>query len=60
MGGADHAYSFTTFGGEPRRCIGENYASGADDGTEIGSNFALTLFKVYEGWQEHVKKIPGW
>ncbi|KAK8137028.1 hypothetical protein PG984_004968 [Apiospora sp. TS-2023a] len=25
-GGADHAYSFATFGGGPRRCIRENYA----------------------------------
>ncbi|KAK7959131.1 uncharacterized protein PG986_003985 [Apiospora aurea] len=82
-GSADHAYAFATFGGGPRRCIGEGYAcdqllcvlaayvgryeltpldplGGTDDGTEIGSNFALTLFKVYEGWQLHVKKISGW
>ncbi|KAK8062950.1 Cytochrome P450 [Apiospora hydei] len=81
-GGADHAYSFATFGGGPRRCIGEGYArdqllcvlaayvgryeltpldplSGTDDGTEIGSNFALTLFKVYEGGSCMSKRYPG-
>ncbi|KAH7090192.1 cytochrome P450 3A19 [Paraphoma chrysanthemicola] len=33
---------------------------GTDHGREIGDDFALTLFKIYESWELNVKKIPGW
>ncbi|RDI77434.1 hypothetical protein Vi05172_g12537 [Venturia inaequalis] len=33
---------------------------GTDDGTEVGDNFALTLFKVYEDWNIRYRQIPGW
>lgn len=82
-GGADHSYSFLTFGAGPRRCVGEQYArdellclvagligryefitidlhKGSDEGQEIGDSFALTLFKIYEGWEVNVKQVPGW
>ncbi|TLD19862.1 hypothetical protein PspLS_09734 [Pyricularia sp. CBS 133598] len=32
----------------------------SDEGQEIGDDFALTLFKIYEGWRLNVTRIPGW
>ncbi|KAF4553554.1 Cytochrome P450-like protein 57 [Elsinoe fawcettii] len=33
---------------------------GTDVGKEIGSDFALTLFKIIEGWETYVEKVEGW
>lgn len=33
---------------------------GSDEGQEIGDDFALTLFKIREGWELNVTRIPGW
>lgn len=32
----------------------------SDEGQEIGDDFALTLFKIYEGWRLKVTRVPGW
>ncbi|KAK2024227.1 cytochrome P450 [Colletotrichum zoysiae] len=55
----------------PRHCIDDQYAReqllwvisasfSHEEGLEIGDNFALTLFKVLDGWKLHVRKIPRW
>ncbi|PNS15638.1 Isotrichodermin C-15 hydroxylase [Sphaceloma murrayae] len=36
------------------------HENGTDDGEEIGSNYALTLFKIYEGWELAVREVEGW
>ncbi|KAG8631897.1 hypothetical protein KVT40_001037 [Elsinoe batatas] len=34
--------------------------TGTDVGTEIGSNYPLTLFKIMDGWKSYVREIDGW
>lgn len=36
------------------------HEEGTDEGREIGDNFALTLFKIYDGWNLRYRQIPGW
>ncbi|KAF4550301.1 Cytochrome P450-like protein 16 [Elsinoe fawcettii] len=33
---------------------------GSDVGMEIGNNYALTLFKIMDGWKTYVKEVEGW